>query len=77
MDDRFGRYLAPWRYRGELDEDFWKRDDEKFNRNYLNGGGGRAEMTGLPSVLVSEVKRTGTGLGTGNRFTEKARAWPN
>ncbi|KAL4924484.1 uncharacterized protein BDV17DRAFT_300974 [Aspergillus undulatus] len=30
--DRFGRYLASWRYRGDMEEDFWKRDDEKKER---------------------------------------------
>ncbi|KAL6234165.1 hypothetical protein BDW75DRAFT_241365 [Aspergillus navahoensis] len=28
MGDRFGRYLASWRYRGNIEEDFWKMDDE-------------------------------------------------
>ncbi|KAL2856693.1 hypothetical protein BJY01DRAFT_242737 [Aspergillus pseudoustus] len=76
MGDRFGRYLASFRYREGMDDDFWKRDDEKSST--LNGygtsngtiggvgygdGAGRAETTALPSVLVSEARsgRTGTG----------------
>ncbi|KAL4944556.1 hypothetical protein BDV06DRAFT_232969 [Aspergillus oleicola] len=27
--DRFTRYLSSWRYRDGMEEDFWKRDDEK------------------------------------------------
>ncbi|KAL4959095.1 uncharacterized protein BDV14DRAFT_185396 [Aspergillus stella-maris] len=27
--DRFTRYLSSWRYRRDMEEDFWKRDDEK------------------------------------------------
>jgi hypothetical protein len=65
MGDRFGRYLATWRYREGVEDDFWKRDDEKSST--LNGvgygDGWRAETTALPSVLVSEARggRTGTG----------------
>ncbi|KAL3447367.1 hypothetical protein BJX65DRAFT_308092 [Aspergillus insuetus] len=67
MGDRFGRYLATWRYREGVDDDFWKRDDEKSSTlngvGYGDGAGGRAETTALPSVLVSEARggRTGTG----------------
>ncbi|KAL2834205.1 hypothetical protein BDW59DRAFT_137501 [Aspergillus cavernicola] len=72
VGDRFGRYLASWRYnQGNLEEDFWKRDDdEKNNRNCggnlgPDGNRGRAETTALPSVLVSEVQ--------GNGFVEKVK----
>ncbi|KAL2872542.1 uncharacterized protein BJX67DRAFT_11888 [Aspergillus lucknowensis] len=70
VGDRFGRYLAGWRYPSGTEEDFWKRDDEKSTLNGGLGGVGdswRAEATGLPSVLVSEVRR-----GTGNGVVEKA-----
>ncbi|KAL4975881.1 hypothetical protein BDW66DRAFT_63176 [Aspergillus desertorum] len=69
MTDRFGRYLASWRYRGDMEEDFWKRDDEgekgghssSTTADSLDGVGvigrkteGAGRMT-LPSVLVSEA----------------------
>ncbi|KAL4749255.1 hypothetical protein BDW72DRAFT_214150 [Aspergillus terricola var. indicus] len=70
IGDRFGRYLASWRYRGDTEEDFWKRDDERekggysssTTASYLNGAGvvgrrteGAGEGMTLPSVLVSEA----------------------
>jgi hypothetical protein len=67
MGDRFGRYLATWRYREGVDDDFWKRDDEKSSTlngvGYGDGAGGRAETTALPSMLASEARggRAGTG----------------
>ncbi|KAL2800208.1 hypothetical protein BJX66DRAFT_291497 [Aspergillus keveii] len=67
MGDRFGRYLATWRYREGVDDDFWKRDDEKSSTlngvGYGDGAGGRAETTALPSVLVSEARKGRTGTG--------------
>ncbi|KAL4910309.1 hypothetical protein BDW74DRAFT_173767 [Aspergillus multicolor] len=74
MSDRVSRYLASWRYRGDMEEDFWRRDDEteKEKGGYstssattasnLAGVVGRrtdgAGMT-LPSVLVSEASGGG------------------
>ncbi|KAL5003351.1 hypothetical protein BDV10DRAFT_44374 [Aspergillus recurvatus] len=69
MADRFGRYLGSWRYRGDIEEDFWKRDDEGEKGGYSNSTtasnltgigavGRRTEGAGgmtLPSVLVSET----------------------
>ncbi|KAL4812338.1 hypothetical protein BDW67DRAFT_193709 [Aspergillus spinulosporus] len=80
MGDRFGRYLASWRYRGDTEEDFWKRDDEREKGGYsssttasnLNGAGfvgrrteGAGEGMTLPSVLVSEASGQTTSNGHG------------
>ncbi|KAL4917162.1 hypothetical protein BDW62DRAFT_184271 [Aspergillus aurantiobrunneus] len=85
MGDRFGRYLASWRYQKDMEEDFWKRDDEKNSYSHVNGavgsgGGGGGTVgrrtegrTGLPSVLVSEA----SGNSTSNGLAERMRFQPN
>ncbi|KAL4878973.1 hypothetical protein BJY04DRAFT_194503 [Aspergillus karnatakaensis] len=49
MGDRFGRYLASWRYRGDMEEDFWRRDDEKsgsWSHNFVSQVNGTANGNG-------------------------------
>ncbi|KAL4867446.1 hypothetical protein BDV12DRAFT_186728 [Aspergillus spectabilis] len=83
MGDRFGRYLASWRYRGDMEEDFWKRGDEKsgswsHNFGHMNGIGnggvagrrGAGEPAPLPSVLVSEVSGN-SNSSSGGGFAER------
>ncbi|KAL4785477.1 hypothetical protein BJX76DRAFT_324360 [Aspergillus varians] len=71
VGDRFGRYLASWRYQKDMEEDFWKRDDEKSACNNMNMNGGvggrRSEGATLPSVLVSEA----SGNSRSNGFMER------
>lgn len=63
-----------------MEEDFWKRDDEKQtyhnNMNGAGGGGGggrRSEGMTLPSVLVSEA----SGNSHTNGFAERLRGQAN
>ncbi|KAL5343814.1 hypothetical protein BJX70DRAFT_385147 [Aspergillus crustosus] len=73
MGDRFGRYLASFRYRGGMEEDFWKRDDEKSGgmAGRRGGGGVGGDQTApLPSVLVSEVSGN-SNSSSGGGFAER------
>ncbi len=79
MGGRFGRYLASWRYQRDMEEDFWKRDDEKqtYNNNTDGAGGGgggrRSEGMTLQSVLVSEA----SGNSHSNGLAERLRGQAN
>lgn len=62
-----------------MEEDFWKRDDEKqtykTNMNGAGGGGGRrSEGMTLPSVLVSEASGNSH---TNNGLAERLRGQAN
>lgn len=61
-----------------MEEDFWKRDDEKqtynTNMNGAGGGGRRSEGMTLPSVLVSEASGNSH---TNNGLAERLRGQAN